>query len=353
MAIEPLLKSMRRRVPWEVAHKLLSELELPTGVGWDRTVGKIQALTDLTDQDETEISAALRDHIICGEKSVRLYPLQEAAKERLLEALRAHPHVDSPFRAAYPCLASDESLGDVTAAKPELLAVEEDEEGTAAIFTSVRTLELRESLEIDSLPEPAAAVLSGYDDIVGVKLIRWQAMDIVWIPRDGSLVDLRVDFPRGMRQEAGDVAHRMLIESVMRIVGSDLLGDPANLFNLIDRIYQDSTEGRVIELAFGTTTASLKHEKMRRKHLNLRSEAYHVSGKAGLGTPIEPFRLAVEWDIRAGRDIVARPEAQFFGSVRLTVSTNPTLPEVVVRKCRGRADFAFVRSRIAFHLGAT
>lgn len=351
MKIEALLRSLRQRVPWEVAQKVLSELDLPLGLGWDRTVTKISALTDLTAKDESDVARALKQHIICGEKFVRFYQLDDEAVAELRTAILAAPINASPFVTAYPGLCSESELAGLEAPDPELLAVEEGEDGTAAIFSSVRTLELRESLAVDMLPQPAAEALAGYDDVVGVKLIRWQALDVVWVPRHGSLIDVRIDFPRGMRHEAGEVACGLLTASLRGVLGWNVLGDAVNLFPLIDRLYRDDTEGRVVEIAFGTTTASLKHEKMRRRHLNLREETYHMAGKAGLGTPIEPFRLGVEWDVRSAQDVAARPEAQFHGSSRLALSAKPVLPEVVIRKCRGFDDFALVRSRLVYHLG--
>jgi hypothetical protein len=352
MAVETLIRSMRRRVPWEVASHVFSELDLPVGVGWDRTVTKLLALTDLTPDDEAPLAEALRQHLLCGEKSVRFYNMDGVEKEFLSASLRMAERPEGLMQDAYPALCSEDELLELRTPRPQLVALEELPDGVAAIFGSVRTLEVREPLVLDTLPETAATALSDYDEVVGVRLIRWQAMDVVWIPNDRPYVDVRVDAPRGARQDTSDIAHSYLCSAIRNVAGRDVLGEPLNLFPLIDRIYQDPNEGRVVELAFGTTTASLKHEKMRRRHLNLRAEAYHVAGKAGLGTPIEPFRLAVEWDRRSGGNVVARPEVLFNSTSRHALSGNPLLQDIVVRRCRGIDDFAFVRSRIEAHLEA-
>jgi hypothetical protein len=67
------------------------------------------------------------------------------------------------------------------------------------------------------------------------------------------------------------------------LLGAEPLGTPVNLFPLIDTLYR-SNEGRVVELGFGTTTASLKHERMRRTQTCLRKETYHKGGN-GLWPP--------------------------------------------------------------------
>lgn len=341
---------MRQRVPWEVAQKCLNDLELHPGLGWDRSITKILALRDLNEHDTAAIMACLREHIICGEKLSRFYRLDVGSVDALREALVNAQITASDSAMAFPALLSAEELAREHE-EPHLIAVERMPAGIAAIFSSARVTEIRESLDLQVVALSAPEIFSSYDDIVGVKLVRWQAFDVVWVPSEGEMVDVRIDFPRGMTQEAAAVANRHLVEGLGAIVGQDCLGDYINLFPLIERIYNDASEGRVVELGFGTTTASVKHERMRRRHLNLRGEDYHVAGKAGLKTPIEAFRLAVEWDIQENGTIAAQPEALFNGSARLTMTANPVLPDVIIRKCRGLTDYQFVRERIVNHLG--
>jgi hypothetical protein len=118
---------------------------------------------------------------------------------------------------------------------------------------------------------------------------------------------------------------------------------------LINQIYKSATEGQVVELAFGTTTASLKHERMRRRAMCLRKEAYHIGGKAALAAPIEPYRLSVVWKLPLANGF-STPELGLYSSSFAAGSRNPTLTDAVIRKCMGANDFAHVESRIEHFL---
>lgn len=178
-----------------------------------------------------------------------------------------------------------------------------------------------------------------------------QAMDVVWIPSSGNVIDIRIDFPQGMHRDVGEAAQAAVRSEFFKLIGADdSLGTPVNLFPLINAIYRAPKEGTVVELAFGTTTASTKHEKMRRKAHCLREETYHKGGKAALSTPIEPYRLSVHWRRKIGRDKFSVPELSLHSSGRASADTRPELIDAVIRNCMGADDFDYVKSRMEHYL---
>ncbi|BCH12111.1 hypothetical protein MesoLj131c_63690 [Mesorhizobium sp. 131-3-5] len=336
-------------MPWPVGQKVLRELDFARGQGWDQTVLKITN-AHVSEEKLADLNEALREHLLFGEKSTRFYELDDAEIAACQTAAMSAAIESTAFSEAYPSLVDENQLAGLSSV-PLLTAIEEDEEGTAFVFCSVRTIVVREPLGPEDFPgQSADAIFESFDEIIGLKNRRLQAVDVVWVPNAAGRADVRVDFPAGMAHEAVEAAHLILRNAFNTLVGAAILGDPVNVFRLIDRMYFDPNEGSVVEIGFGTTTASVKHEKMRRKGLNLRTESYHVGGKAALRTPIEPFRVSLVWRRHIGRDRFSFPELGLNSNSRVAGSAAPAMFSVIIRKCMGASDYEFVRSRIEHHL---
>lgn len=345
MTLERIVGDMATRMPWDVGQAVFAIANLKKGHGWDRTVQRYKGVQG-TEEQSAQMAELLRQHLLCGEKLSRFYEVSPADLTKLRKAVEGLTVGKSDFADAYPLLLTDAQIAASFPQPHKLIAIEKNDDGLAIVFGSSRAILLRETLDKSDLPEEALDALSGYDQLVGVKLAKLQAIDIVWIPHTGTTVDVRVDYPKGMHQDVAGVAHERVRELLAQLVGFDALSTPVNLFPLINQLYQKSNEGTVVELAFGTTTASLKHEKMRRSGDCLRDEKYHLGGKAALASPIEPYRLSVQWDVAVGTDVTSRPELSLHGSSRVAMGSVPTLMDAVFRRCVGLADYEFVRSRL-------
>lgn len=349
MSVQDILSGMRKRMPWSVGQKILAEAGLDRGQGWERTVTKFEDPKAVTGEKEAALSDTLKEHLICGEKLSRFYEVPPENKAHLEAVLGAAAIEDTAFKRRYPALLSEEELKRQERGL-KLVAVERFNDGMAGIFSSVRTITIRVPLERDELPAAAAEALEGYDEVVGIKNLRLQAFDIVWVPAVGNLLEIRVDYPRGMQLANGEAAQEQLRDHVHAMSSFAVFGEPDNLFPLIDRIYRQPNEGTVVELSFGTTTASTKHEKMRRQSLDLRTELYHVGGVKNLVAPIQPFRLAVRWRRAMGEALFSHPELNLNGYQHHDGAENSRLFSAVIRNCVGIDDYEHVRSRISHHL---
>jgi len=348
MDMGTLARSMRARMPWPVGQRVLRQNELPRGHGWEKTVEKLSDERVNYDYAIEGTTNDLREHLLCGEKLVRLYMVSKPARNALTKTLQNVQLPKSRFREAYPALLSEDEL-EAGSSKPILISIEDSDEGVSAVFASVRSLLLKEPLTPDELPEGVADALSQYDEIVGIKYVRYEAVDVVSIPKTGDYVGIRVDFPNGMHRDVAEVAQSRLRTELSSLVKAEHLSSPVNLFPLIDAMYKAKTEGTVVELAFGTTTASLKHEKMRRRGTCLRDEAYHKGGKAALGSPIEPYRLSIVWRVPFSEG-ESTPELGLYSTALASGSANPILTDAVIRKCMGLRDFNYVEKRIEYFL---
>ncbi|TAV10227.1 hypothetical protein ELI37_06770 [Rhizobium leguminosarum] len=347
--VAEVLKSLRERAPWPVGRRIFADIGLARGQGWNNTLRKFEENPKRSEERIDELRDALKWHELCGEKLVSFYEFDSATLQSIRGRLAGIVPEDSIFSQRYPATLSEKELKAAPAGLI-LTSVESSDEGVAVVFSSARVTTVRERIDVEALDETMNSVLDDYEEIIGVKTVRFQAFDVIWVPVDGGTVDIRIDFPEGTLSEVAVAARKMVLAELVRMTGV-IVPEPVNMFPLIDRMYSDGEEGTVVELGFGTTTASLKHEKMRRRKLDLRNETYHKGGKAALDTPIEPFKLSIRWHRAIGKKLASEPELSLNSSSRAAGSTNPVLDRVVIRRCMGSDDYDHVRSRIAHHLG--
>lgn len=316
------------------------------GLGWDRTLQKALRNDLCAAGGETELERAYREHVLCGEKSLRLYRAEPAVLAAARNALAQLTPRASAAASQYPLLLSDEQIQEASEGVPELVAVVPHETGLAAVFSCIRSFEIRENLEPTALPREVASALGSFSKLIRVRVQRAQTFDVVWLPHHGNFVDVRIDMPFSVSAEAAGTQHEQIRRIANALIQTELLQEPLNLFPAIDRIYRTPNEGSVVEMAFTTTTASVKYEKMRRRHLCLREEIYHRAGTTALNGEIEPFRLAVEWALDKGSNITSRPELNLYGRSSTLLARVQFLHEAVIRSCMDVADFEHIRDRI-------
>lgn len=348
MEYEDVVRSMRGRMPWSVAQKALRAAGLTAGQGWEKTQDRL--LEDSDDiEDTTEIlSDILREHILCGEKTVRFYNLKKAHLQSLRDALLGAVISDTDFSKAYPGTLEVDDLESLDFPEPQLVAVEQVGKAVAGIFASVRVFERREIRKIKDMPPAVRSQFAGYKEIVLVSREPVQAMDVVWLPAQGSIVETRIDALGSSRLEDTYFAHQK-IKSLLDALSGSILPEPSNLFPLIEQMYQAPGEGIVTELTFTTNTKSLKQERMRGDRC-LRKELFHVGGKKAVNGQIDPFRLSIEWIIPLANEIKGKAELSLHSSARASAAAQPSLTEAIISNCAGRKAYDHVVSRIEAYL---
>ncbi len=345
-----IIERMYERMPWTIARRVLEENKVARSMGWERT--KQSLLEDpgpYLDKGEALFND-LQEHTLCGEKLLRIYEVKDDQLRSLRDAVLELSLPESDAKSRYPLsLTSTQIAGTPIGHTP--IAIHRYDTGTALVFSTVRVVITREPVDTSEFPEATAGLLSQYDELVGLKNRRLQGMDVLWIPNDGQYVEVRVDFPKILPASLAEHAQTSIRFAIGKLLKVDYLHSSVNLFPLIDRMYRTDNEGLVVEFAFGTTTASTKHERMRRTSLSLRDEDYHKGGIAALdGSPISPFKLSIEWERELGENVVSKPELNLHSTSRQTLGQQGFLVDAVVRNCVGMDDFEFVRDRIYHHL---
>lgn len=342
---------MKKRMPWSVGRAVLREVGLPTSMGWDKSIEKIAA--DNHGQKEPQLLDALEEHILCGEKFTKIYEVSKTEHTEAQEFFADADTTDSPYASAFPLPLPDGEMEKLDGT-PILTRVIKNDDGIGGVFCNWVKITTREKIQVSEYTDDPSRFTSQFDEIVGLKFENVQLFNVVWVPHGSPAVEVRTDYPDGMKT---DEAHA--IQSTVRRTFNDLMSfeidNPIDLFGLLEAMYNDVDEGQVVELGFTTTTASVKQEKMRKPNTDLRTEKYHMSGKNGLGTPIEPYRMSIRWP-RFQDDLKLVPELTLAGTAR--GRSNMNTPGAVgisgasIRNCAGRADYEFVVQRIRHHLAA-
>lgn len=341
-----LAASLEARVPFDVSKPMFELQGIARGRGWSGTVEKLVDKNSLPGKKVDSLLEALKEHELAGEKLCRFYRAGATSIKRMRGKLKTAQVAKGAMQEAFPFLLSDTELKKLPLGQPALLAVDEVDGGIAAVFGSVRALRIREPVDPKLLPDGAASILANYDEVIGFKLIRHQALDVVWLPENGDVIDLRVDYPRGTHADIGRASQNSAMAAFDNLVGGNLFKAPLNLFPILSKMYDAAGEGRVVELAFGTTTRSIKHERMRVSVDCLRTELYHMGGKKSLKTPVRPYKVSIAYTVDLGGGVESRPELNLHTTSYVAENPNPQLYDAVVRKTVGLADYEHVRERI-------
>lgn len=343
--IEQTINSMKKRFSWTVGRTMLARAGFQPGQGWLRSVEKIK--DQKQDGNEGLLIDQLVEHILCGDKFVKLYEMKDGDRDALHAwLLKIKDNIDTKgAAAAYPQLLSDAELEDEPA-ETRYLAVEQNPDGVGVVLSSVFMIKAREELDFELFEDPADAK-TRFDEIIGLKFKKVQIFSVIWVPHERNYAEIRVDYPGGMGVSAIHGYHSTFKKLVRDSAGVDL-GKAVNLFPAVKRFYSEKHDGRVTGITFRTTTGAVKNESMlKRSNIDQREETYHLGGVGALDTEIALYRISVEWKFVVD-------EQTFSPNLTLSASapsgpadgSDPRITGVFVGNCSRTADYELVIDRL-------
>lgn len=187
MLVSILLKSLSRRITsWKTLQNMLNICNLPVGQGKDKTIKKLeeksQKVDDLTDKF-LELEKLYCNHILIGQKVVRLFKVEQQYIDKLIFILKSH-HIDSTiFHKSYPFILPEEDLIEVDLL-PKIVDIKDTFETLSLIFCSRRSFTERTEIDIKNFNQEAQNKLVYYDKIFGTKKQIKQLFDIIVIRKE-------------------------------------------------------------------------------------------------------------------------------------------------------------------------
>lgn len=341
--MKKMFRTLRHRMGWTNAKKLLNSAGISTSHGWDSTLEKLEAKPQ--NYDIGKVEDGLVEHILCGEKYTKLYRVDPAAREALQAAISQQKPADTPAYKRYPHLMKDKHLSDGTG-DLHVVQVENNEDGVGVVFSSVLWVTTREDIAFQEFEHPKD-MRKRYQEIVGLARRPVQMFHVVWMPHHRDFLEIRVDHPKGIQPEAVHGIHSSL-KGLVNNWHVVTLDKSVNLFPAVRPFYDDHTEGTVTHMTFQTTTGGIKDERMPRRRLDAdqRKEPYHVAGKGAVDA-IAIYKITVEWGFREDK-LIYQP------SILLAASgpsgkgegSNPVITGALIKDCVRATDYEFVIERL-------
>ena len=243
-----VLKSMQKRMNWTAARALLRRAGFEPSQGFARTIDKLPS-QDFGNAGMLEDS--LVEHLLCGNKFTKLYEVDDTIRDRLREYISTLQPDDCASATAFPLLLEDEQLSTEQAVF-ELVNVFTNDDGIGAVFSSIFAMKFREEIDFEQFDDPDE-MRAQFDEVVGLKFKRVQLLHVVWVPSTRQQVEIRVDYPPGMQEDAVH-AHHSRLKALVNAWGVGELTSPLNLFPAVRRFYDDDKDGLVSEITFRLQT---------------------------------------------------------------------------------------------------
>ncbi len=296
---------------------------------------------NIYEQEDEDAWEAVQDYLaqalLYGSKSFQLLSISREAKQ----AARA-------FAEARESLETwdliDLEAGNIEA-KQKFGGMIHDQSGLTLVFRSRKTFTKTTPIEEEwVLPQHRKRIAEAENAylVETIKVLVVEALEIPYGSRYGSArVVTHLDgYSADERPEA---AVKRLVGMSAEIIDANEAGfSSVDLFPAIRNIYDDPSEGRIVEMHFDCSTGAGRVEKMRRSPTDLRQEAYHIAGVNA--ATINPYRLSVRWETSTlGRADVSLPGVRRM----LHQTTRPRLTVAHVSPSVGRDAYSYVMQRIA------
>lgn len=350
---------LRARIPFPLMQEHCARQGLPTARGWEPLRAKLLEDSGGNPALTAELTEKLRqiyqETISVGNRAVKVFEVDEGLRGVYYDALTAANPEPSGYLGAYPRPLTAEQL---LLQGPELkvCAVNRyvEDESVQMVLCGRRIIEIKEPRSRSDIGDAAINQFGWeqYDEFIFVKRRYVQSFEVVRYNRSNGILELRVEDHTGADTGLAMQALHEKTNSILSLtLGNQLhLALCRNLFPAIRAIYDNPTEGIVVELGFTTATGSAKHEKMRANRTDLRTELFHVGGKTAIKGALTPFRIAVRWPINGQRGHALQEEVLLPGSIRQLASGTPFLDHMVLSGVLTESMMQAVVARVLAYL---
>ena len=335
-----MLDALRARLPWRnTAYPMLRRCGLYAHRGWEDTINAFET-EKLSASQVSALRSALEEHLIVGEKCVRIYKVGSANAQKLRAIARSSAVKQTDLTKSFPYVLPEKKLRELGGEQPTFTRHIERPEGEAALFSGSRAYLEHVKLNVASLK----AAVVGDDEYTSLSATRerqLQTYDSIWMPFDSEFICINVDFPATVQSDFYQPSFDRLESWTRKVIGDDLV--LCNLWQSIEDLYSNGG-GKLVELGFVTDEEGVKHHRSRGGKC-LRRDLYHRKGAAAVGDALDPYRIAIKWRIKQGEAVVSNPELFLPGTARMLFK--PQLSEAVLRNAYRTKDMEFVLNKLA------
>ena len=302
--VEKFINKARGIIPLNVLRKEIDsniyKLQNP-GSGWKSLQNSLEEDWVTVGGLKKKFESILEEYIINGKKKTFIYTVSKDNVELLKSDVyklktKGHGKKINVYSKNFPYSIPKAYFDDKESNPIHLTKVKSTEKGIYFVLSSFRHTSLKDELDESYIKEDLLNELrKKYDKILCVsKRKKSQVNDVIFIPRDFSRIEVRVD--SSSIEEAAPCCKK-IIESISR------KGIPKKFFNkthvltkgLMSYIYKHvNSEVNIVELGFNCSSGTSRHEYFRRENSDLRDEMYHKYGAKHVN--ISPYKMYLRWD---------------------------------------------------------
>ena len=293
---KPLVADLRRLGAFRGVRRMLREHDVKGTRGWEGLDDRLAEL-EATDLEELYLDIRLTSSKAIGVTHVT------SKQKNTLAAVAA----DARTVSALELLSSNLKMKDL-ADQPRLLGKVVIAGGTGLVFVSRRSYSTRHELSAEMLREDAPEEVKASKRIYAEQEGAFLACDVVWLPREASTIQLRIDTSMpGLERSVAEHGSEIESEVDRRLLGgrAKQMKPPVDFFPAIQNIYDDPDFGKISELHFDCSTGCRRVEKMRNGQ-DVRQELYHRKGVEEIEA-ITPYRASVVLEHGTAEYVVVLP----------------------------------------------
>lgn len=299
LPVDDLVSALELRTSWTLIRKALKLQKLPIGMGWKDLKGHAAENNAVGIRLRIFLRQYFEESIVTGERYVQLYAIDKALVSVLVAACKFVSVPASPFADRYPLPLDAKALA-TAPDEPTLCEVRTHSNGDISfVFCSAGYFDDKNAYEYGQLPALVQRTYLGIDKLITVRKSYYQAYDVITLRPGLERIEISVDQPSRLgSQRFEGRPMEVLSACALHVQGLVGLGSrpPENLFPAISEMYSDQNEGKVVALAFRTTTGSVKRERMTTSTDDLRDERFHHAGMIAVGQDIKPYELELEYN---------------------------------------------------------
>jgi len=276
----------------------LKQFDFETSTSWEQTKkhileqfsGKRASSEKVTYANLEKIAKAL---MVLGKHYCEVFKLSDTEHKNIIDNFDKVAFSGKPYSDVFPRFVAEDDL--TIAFSPILTSIEKLKKGIIFYFSTPRNI-----VERVHSSEMIGGVLRS---VSYPKDVKKQYIDSVFIPYEMPRAEFRIMSSISKR----DISHAMekLQDSFVAYLGASKIvindTNPVNINSAIEKIYNDSNYGRVIDTVFYSGENGIVIPRSCRKEVDvcLRKQEYHLAG--ALKEEVKCVAVSVRWDNIVGR----------------------------------------------------
>ncbi|HEX6000618.1 MAG TPA: hypothetical protein VFZ16_14670 [Hyphomicrobiaceae bacterium] len=319
-------------------------------------------MPDINGDVQDRLLDALRNHILCGDKNVRVYQSEDRSLDLIASAAEKARDVTSALTRRYPYSLTQDGLADVEPNQPEVVATVNTDGVLYVVFASNKEISIRHEIDRELV---ARALKAGNDElaetlrqsheILAISIERRHAFDVVAVHKNFNFIEVRVDTfaneERSLRVHEINDAHHRIIQKFTEITDRPYLKRQMNLYPSIRNLLKidDGNDGAKVRITkFGYVGSSGIARDERKPHGDVRSDPTHRAAYQANGADdesITPYDLEAQFP---GVTIIGQPDIvlALHGTEAIGRSAHPVLDELTISKCIYESEFSKIMGAV-------